>query len=237
MKTKILFASGVIVASLLIGLIFNPQIADKQIAHAQVSRNASVATSPSSVQKNAALESTDIGDSTVLLKGAAARAVGNTLAKNPAIKLSPAEIIKLEKSFAKHYTAFTEERNRLVTGLATGVDSYEIQIPSCPELGMRVLNAFLTEIEQLNIGNTREILPVAKQMFQGYTEQAGRNGITYSIQFQEGPGTLVKYSREVAMLDPITGKVNGTGITYGQLDLKNLDPVLVTAIQTANKKP
>lgn len=124
----------------------------------------------------------------------------------------------------------------MVTGQATGVDSYEIQIPSCPEIGLKSLNAFLNELRQLTIGDKEALMPVAKKMFEGYTEQAGRNGVTYSIQFKEDSDMLVKYTREVAMIDPATGKVSGTGITYGELDLRNVDPVLVTAIQNANKK-
>ena len=177
-----------------------------------------------------------VRDSLPRLGASAERAVRNTLAQNPALKLSSDETKQLERIFAKYYTAFMEERNQMVTVQATGAASFEIRIPSWPDLGSKVLNTFINELEQSQFGDKRALVPIAKQMFEGYTEHAGLNAVAYEIDFTEGSDTVVKYTREVTMIDPVTRKVKGTGFTEGELDLRQADPVLMAAIEKAKKQ-
>lgn len=236
MKTRIFFLSGVIASAIVLVFLFFPKEDGTPVRSIEMRQDTPRKSANSKKSSSYLVKPQFAIDLVAPLGGPARRAVRNTLARNPALELSPEDVERLEQSFVKHYSAFSLERNRAVTGEATGVDSYEIQIPSCPEIGLRSLNAFLQEVQTLNIGDSNVITPIAKKMFEGYTEQAGRNGVTYSIQFKENSGTLVKYTREVAIVDPVTGKVTGTGVTYGEIDLKDADPVLVTAIEKANNK-
>lgn len=173
---------------------------------------------------------------TQALSGALGRAVKNTLSKNPSVLLSSKEIEELERIFAAHYIAFANQRNQLITGEAFGGDTYEIHIPSCPEIGEKALASFLSDIKASNIASRDQLLPVAKRLFEGQTEQAGRNSVTYSIQFKEDSDYIVKFSRDVSIVDPVTRQVTGTGLTYGELDLRDADPALVAAIQKTNNR-
>jgi hypothetical protein len=171
------------------------------------------------------------------LRGPAANAVGNLLASKPALRLSDEQIEVLSAIFARHYLRFVSERNSLVSVSEVEPGVFEIQIPRCAELGEQILRDFQYDLATDSTLAGSAVPAHAQNLFESYTESAGRNGVTYTLTtLPDQPGAF-RFRREVAIFAPGSKQLTGTGLTWGITKLHTIDPVVGEALARAGLWP
>jgi len=148
------------------------------------------------------------------------------------ITIPDADVPKLQEIFKTYYIKYlTKQFDAIRVNL--GKDGrIEIEVPANPSLGSEVLADYMGAIRGYLGGRDAELENAMRELFEGYTEQAGQNAVTYTLSPRASSSTQFNYTREVTMLDKDTGKITGTGITYGIFDTtSNADPLVSATIR------
>lgn len=166
------------------------------------------------------------------IKGGPANAIILLRQKKQEYNLTEQDVATLQQIFNKSYLEFLSVRDELVKSRRLDAGAIEIEVPAFPEIGKAILDDFLTSSQKYLAGKDGGLIKDLESTFNGYTEQAGTNSVTYLVKPEGNSQTNFKYVREVVMADRLTKEVRGTGIVYGSIDLnKNVDPLFVNAIQ------
>jgi hypothetical protein len=178
-----------------------------------------------------------VGTEKSSLVGPASRAIKNTIARTPNHNLAESDILQLELLFGDAFDEFLQERDRIIQTKIVDGGFIEIQVPSCPSVAEYYFRGLISKIKTSAISNKDSAVAVAKIAFGGYSEEFGRNAVTYTVKPDQGNDLRYTYTREVAMLSGPNGKLTGTGFTSGVIDLSlDPDPTFVTALQRAKKQ-
>jgi hypothetical protein len=171
------------------------------------------------------------------VKGGPANAIMLLRQRKPEYNLTEQDVVTLQQIFNKNYVEFLSVRDELTKSRRIDGGAIEIEVPAFPEIGKTILDDFLTNSQKYLTGRDGGLVKDLESTFNGYTEQAGTNSVTYLVKPEGNSQTNFKYVREVVMADRLTKEVKGTGIVYGTIDLsKEVDPLFVTAIQNSSTK-
>lgn len=161
--------------------------------------------------------------------------VRTMLSKHPEVSLSDAQADRLQEIFWKHFSDFSALRDKTVITRVSEDGSIVVSVPAYPELGKTIRDEFLDEIRALPFASN-SLVDASGDMFDGYTEKAGRNSVKYTISSVDDKQLLYKVTRDVVILDE-SGHPTGSGRTYNVVDItRDSDPILVAAIKNNKTK-
>lgn len=159
------------------------------------------------------------------------RAVSRMMAQHPELGITDAQAKELQALFSKHYKAFVDTRNKAVRSRELANGAIEVQVPAIPELGRLALADYMDDVRANPISSEQLLSNEMERLFRGYTENAGLNSVTYTLNPVDGSSTLFAYVRDVVMANAETGKPSGSGRTSGITDITtDTDPVLVAVV-------